>query len=560
MRNWFKRTNNTQPWPKTVDPARSKRLHRMYPTASSSEVIIMRKWLPLLTVCLGTFMLLIDVTIVNVALPSMVKDLHASFSSLQWVIDAYALTLAAFVLGAGSIADLVGRRRVYIVGLVVFAVASFVCGIAPNAGVLVACRAVQGVGGAAMFATTLPLLNSNYTGRDRGTAYGIWGATTGASSAIGPIIGGLLTQGLSWRWIFFVNLPLTLIAIALSVAYLVDAQETRTGRVDGFGIITFAGSAAAITYALIRANDDGWSNGVTWGMLGAAAILLIAFVSVERRSSNAMLDLALLKRPSFTGVLIGSLALGFAAFAGFTYTSIWTQSVLGLSPIRAGLVGLPMSLMAFLVSVSIGRFLHGAIVGRMIGIGLLFIGAGGLLGALLTHGTATWTALIPGFLVVGIGVGLATPTLGSAAQAAVPVQRGGMAAGAVNTARQLGVAFGIAVLGTAFMVRAQAVLADHGVPAATSGARLVAGGRSGVLVSRISASHQAEAVRAVHAAGVAGVQNVLLVSGIVGVIAGLAVLFLITRGRAPANRPAPRVNWSPRTPNRTADATTSISG
>ena len=496
----------------------------------------MRKWLPLLTVCLGTFMLLIDVTIVNVALPSMVKDLHASFASLQWVIDAYALTLAAFVLGAGSIADLVGRRRVYIVGLTLFAVSSFACGIAPNSGVLIAARAMQGVGGAAMFATTLPLLNSSYVGRDRGTAYGIWGATTGASSAVGPIIGGFLTQSLSWRWIFFVNLPLTVIAIALCAGYLVDTHETQKGRLDVFGIITFAASCAAIVYALIRANDDGWSNGVTWGMLGAAAVLLIAFVSVERRSALPMLDLALLKRPSFTAVILGGIFLGFAAFAPFTYTSIWTQSVLGLSPIRAGLVGLPMSLMAFVVSASIGRFLHGSIVGRMIGIGLLFIGAGGLIGALLAHGTATWTALIPGFLVVGIGVGLATPTLGSAAQAAVPLQRGGMAAGAVNTARQLGVAFGIAALGTAFTLRAQGVLADRGVPAAASGARLVAGGRSAVLLSHPHPSNQAEAVRVVHAAGVAGLQNVLLVSGIVGLVAGVVVLLLITRGGAHAER------------------------
>ena len=513
MQSWFERAKKTQPRP-TPGPS---------------------KWLPLVTVCLGTFMLLIDVTIVNVALPSMVKDLNASFASVQWVVDAYALVLAALVLGTGSIADLAGRRRTYIVGVALFAASSFACGIAPNPVVLVASRAVQGVGGAAMFATALPLLNSSYTGRDRGTAYGWWGATAGASAAVGPVIGGLLTQGLSWRWIFFVNLPLSVIAIALSARYLVDAHETHKGRVDVFGIVTFAGACAAITYALIRANDDGWSNGVTWAMLGTAAILLIAFGYVEHRSSLPMLDLALLKRPSFTGVMIGGLGLGFAAFAGFTYTSIWTQSVLGLSPIRAGLVGLPMSLMAFLVSASIGRFLHGDMVKRMIGIGLLFVGAGGLLGALLTHGTATWTALIPGFLVVGIGVGLATPTLGSAAQASVPLQRGGMAAGAVNTARQLGIAFGIAALGAAFTMRAQGVLADHGVPAAASRARLIAGGRSGELLSHVPAPHRV--VHAVHAAGVAGVQNVLLVSGIVGVVAGVVVLFLVTRGGALAEPP-----------------------
>src|SRR4051812_35764973 len=187
----------------------------------------MRKWLPLVTVCLGTFMLLIDVTIVNVALPDMAKDLNTSFGSLQWVVDAYALTLAALVLGTGSIADLVGHRRAYVAGLGLFAVSSLVCGISPNSGLLVAARAVQGVGAAAMFATTFALLNSNYRGRDRGMAYGMWGAVSGASAAVGPIIGGLLTEGISWRWIFFVNLPVSVIAIALCVRVLTDAHERR---------------------------------------------------------------------------------------------------------------------------------------------------------------------------------------------------------------------------------------------------------------------------------------------------------------------------------------------
>src|SRR6059058_2379048 len=188
---------------------------------------LVRKWLPLLTVCLGTFMLLIDVTIVNVALPDMAKDLKTSFGSLQWVVDAYALTLAALVLGTGSIADLVGHRRAYIAGLALFAVASFVCGIAPNSGSLVAARAVQGIGGAAMFATTFALLNSNYSGRDRGVAYGLWGAVAGASAAVGPILGGVLTEGLSWRWIFFVNLPVSVLAIVLCIRSLQDVHEPR---------------------------------------------------------------------------------------------------------------------------------------------------------------------------------------------------------------------------------------------------------------------------------------------------------------------------------------------
>jgi len=491
----------------------------------------MRKWLPLVTVCLGTFMLLIDVTIVNVALPDMAKDLHTSFGSLQWVVDAYALTLAALVLGAGSIADMVGHRRAYVAGLVLFAVSSLVCGIAPGSGTLVAARAVQGVGAAAMFATTFALLNSNYSGRDRGTAYGMWGAVAGASAAVGPILGGLLTEGISWRWIFFVNLPVSVLAVALCVRVLKDAHAPIRGRVDVGGIVLFTGAAAAMTYGLIRANEHGWSPAGTWVWFVAAPVLLLAFLAVERRLAAPMLDLALLRNRSFVGVLLAGLLLTFAAFAAFTYVSIWLQSVLGLSPIEAGLTGLPLSLASFVVSAAIGRFLHDRHPGPIIGGGLILIGAGGLVGGLLVHGDATWPQLIPGFLLVGIGVGLATPTLSSAAMSAVPIQRGGMAAGAVNTARQLGFAFGIAALGSVFATRAQHVLADRGVPNPAGSARALGGGQGPVLLHLAPAAARGRLNDALHAAAVGGVQWTFLVSGIAGVVAGVAVLALVRPAR-----------------------------
>lgn len=487
----------------------------------------MRKWLPLLTICLGTFMLLIDVTIVNVALPDMVQELDASFSSLQWVIDAYALTLAALVLGTGSIADIVGHRRIYIAGLTLFALSSLVCGISPNSGCLIAARAVQGVGAAAMFATTFALLNSSYTGRDRGTAYGMWGAVSGAAAAVGPILGGLLTQAVSWRWIFFVNLPISVLAIVLCFVVLTGAHERTGSRVDVPGMVAFTGAAGFATYALIRANEHGWANSTTWALFALAAMLLAAFVAVQARSRYAMFDLALLRNRSFVGVLIGGLLLSFAAFSAFTYCSIWMQTVLGLSPIQSGLTGLPMSVMAFLVSALIGRFLHGSRPGLIIGGGLLFIGAGGVLGAVLVHGSASWTALLPGFAVMGIGVGLATPTLGSAAMAAVVPQRGGMAAGAVNTGRQLGFAFGIAALGSVFASRAQSSLSDQGVAGAARVARAVAGGQSAAVLQQVPAGARQAAEHAVRASAVSGVQGTLAVSGAVGLIAGALVLFLM---------------------------------
>ncbi len=480
----------------------------------------MRKWLPLITVCLGTFMLLVDVTIVNVALPDMAADLKTGFGSLQWVVDAYALALAALVLGTGSIADRIGHRRAYVGGLALFAVASFVCGIAPNSGALIAARTVQGVGAAAMFATTFALLNSNYQGRDRGTAYGMWGAVSGASAAVGPIVGGLLTESISWRWIFFVNLPVSVLAIVLCLTALDDTHEPVRSRIDLPGMASFTAAAGTLTYGLIKANEDGWAAPASWGCLIASAVLFVVFVLVERARSAPMLDLALLRNRRFAGVLIAGLVLTLSAFSAFTYTSIWLQSVLGLSPIQAGLTGLPLSISAFVVSAAIGRFLHGSRPGPIIGGGMLLIGAGGIVGAALVHGSASWPALVPGFVLMGIGVGLATPTLSSSAMSAVPPQRGGMAAGAVNTARQLGFALGIAALGSVFATRAAGVLRDHQVPQAGRAAKALAGGQAKYLLDAVPARFHDELDSALHAASVSGMQWAFAVSGVVGLLFG----------------------------------------
>jgi EmrB/QacA subfamily drug resistance transporter len=501
-----------------------------------SRVEGMRKWLPLVAVCLGTFMLLVDVTIVNVALPDMADNLHTSFSSLQWVVDGYALALAALVLGTGSIADLIGHRRAYIGGLALFAVSSFVCGISPNANLLIVARVVQGVGAAAMFATTFALLNSSYQGRDRGTAYGLWGAVSGASAAIGPIVGGLLTEGISWRWIFFVNLPVSIAAIAMCYLVLDGDHESTKVKIDILGMVTFAASAGLITYSMIRATEDGWGATSTLSIFAAGVVLLAVFVVVELRSDHSMLDMRLLRNRSFVGILIAALLLTFAAFAYFTYTSIWLQSVLGLSPIQAGLTGLPLSVAAFAVSAAIGRFLHRTRPGPIIGGGLILIGVGGLVSAVVVHGSASWPALIPGYLISGLGVGLATPTLSSSAMSAVPIQRGGMAAGAVNTARQLGFAFGIALLGSVFATRAESSLSGHGTPDPSRVANALAGGQAPVVLAKAPASTRAGLDHAMHVASISGLQGTFVVAGVAGLVAGLIVLVLVRPNR-PAAEP-----------------------
>lgn len=503
----------------------------------------MRRWWPLVAVCLGTFMLLIDVTIVNVALPDMAKGLKTSFSSLQWVIDAYALALAALLLGVGSIADLFGHRRTYIYGLALFAFASLACGLAPNAGVLIAARTVQGVGAAAMFATTFALLNSSYQGRDRGTAYGLWGAVLGASAAIGPIIGGVLTQGISWRWIFFVNLPVSVLAIALSMRVFSGDRPSREQRVDLPGMALFTVAAGAVTFGLIHANEAGWSTPGTLGMLALSAVAFVLFFVVEAASRHAMLDLALLRNKAFVGILIGSLVVNFAAFSSFAYTSIWLQSVLGLGPIAAGLTGLPLSVAAFAVSALVGRFLHHRSPGPIIGFGILLVGIGSLMNGFFVGTHSSWPSLVAGFIVAGIGVGLATPTLSSSAMSAVPVQRGGMAAGTVNTVRQLGFAVGIAILGTMFASRAQSVISAAGTPHASSVAHGLAGGQAQALLAGAGANRNSLDLT-LRAATASGLDLAYLVAGIVGIVGGLLVLLLV--------RPATTVETSPATVAATA--------
>ncbi len=489
----------------------------------------MRKWSPLIAICLGTLMLLIDVTIVNVALPAMAGGLGASFSSLQWVIDMYALALAALLLAAGTIADRVGHRVAYLVGLTLFAAASLASGCAQTGAWLISARGVQGIGGAIMFATTFALLNSSYSGRDRGTAYGVWGAVSGAAAAIGPIVGGLLVEHLSWRWIFLVNLPVSLLAIVMVLRSIRSDAGDRSARFDLGGVVSFTVFAAALTYGLIRGGEGAWTEAATIALLVLAALALGVFAGIEARSSHPLIDLELLRHRVFTASLIAGFFLNLAAFANLAYTAIWLQSILGLSPVEAGLATAPMAVAAFATSGFVGRFVHGAPVHLTIGGGVVLIGLGELVVAWQLHTTAGWPALITGLTIVGIGVGLAIPVLSSAAMAAVDPRKGGMAAGAVNTARQIGLAIGIAALGALFSSSINSHLT--GSPASSAHlAQAVAGGR---LHATDLPAHVALVVED---AAAHGITMTYVAAGIVALAAGAAVSLMLYRsgGDAPA--------------------------
>jgi EmrB/QacA subfamily drug resistance transporter len=408
-----------------------------------------RKWWTLVAVCTGVFMLLLDVTIVNVALPDIQKSLHASLSDLQWVVDAYALTLAALLLTAGSVADRIGRRVVFAVGIVVFTGGSLLCGVATDATFLALSRALQGVGGAIMFATSLALLSNAFVGRERGTAFGIFGAITGIAVAVGPVLGGAITSGLSWRWIFFVNVPVGVLALLVTLSRVQESHDPSARRIDYAGFATFSLGLAALVYGLIRSNEDGWGATNVVGSLVAAVVLLGAFVAVEYVQREPMFDLSLVRVPTFVGGLVSAFGISASLFALLTYLVLYIQNMLGYSAIEAGIRFLPLTGAIFLTAGVAGRLSARVPTRLLIGPGFLLIG----IGLLLMHGltpASDWTALLAGLIVAGVGAGLVNVPLASTAVAVVEPARAGMASGVNATFRQVGIATGIAVLGAIF--------------------------------------------------------------------------------------------------------------
>ena len=443
-----------------------------------------RKWWTLIAVSVAIFMLLLDITVVNVALPDIQRSLHSSFADLQWVVNAYALTLAAFLLTAGSVADKVGRKRVFIAGLFVFTGASAVCGLSTSPLMLNLARAVQGTGGAMMFSTSLALLAAAFHGRERGTAFGVFGAVTGAAVAVGPVLGGLITSGIGWKWIFFVNVPIGVAAVFLTVTQVKDSRDPNATGVDWIGLVSFSGALFLLVYALVQGNEKGWGSTEIVGLLAGSALLLVAFVVADQKRGGfptgeelrqalheslvvtgpdlnvssmtprhldygPMLDLALFRRPAFAGASLTAFTLSASFFAMFLYLTLYIQDVLGYSPIQAGLRFLPTTLLSFAVAPVAGKLSVRMPVRLLLGAGLLLIGIG-LIAMTGLNATSHWTVLIPGFILAGAGVGLVNPPLASTAIGVVPHERSGMASGINSTFRQVGIATGIAGLGAIF--------------------------------------------------------------------------------------------------------------
>ena len=411
--------------------------------------VLERKWWTLIAVCTAVFMLLLDITVVNVALPDIQRSLHSSFSDLQWVVDAYSLTLAAFLLTAGVLGDIYGRREVFAIGLVIFSLASLLCGLSTTPLMLNLARAVQGVGGAIMFATSLALIAGAFVGRDRGTAFGLYGAVIGGAVAVGPLVGGAITSGIGWRWIFFVNVPIGVVAVLITIAKIAESKDPRERRIDWVGFVTFSSSLFTLVFALVRGNDLGWGSATIVGLLGASAVLMAVFIFNELHTADPMLDLGLFKIPAFVGLSVVAFTLASSIFAMFLYLTLYLQDDLGYGPLQAGLRFLPQTLVIFFWSFFAGRLTVRVQSRYLLGLGML-----GVTGALLwmgtTQPTSGWTVLLPGFILAGFGAGTVNPVLASGAVSVVQPQQSGMASGANNTFRQVGIATGIAVLGAVF--------------------------------------------------------------------------------------------------------------
>ena len=477
------------------------------------------KRLCLLAICLATFMLLLDITIVQVALPPIQRDLGGSLTGLQWVVDAYALPLAALVVSFGTLADRFGRRLFFTSGVVLFTIASVVCALSPNITTLALARAVQGVGGAAMFATALALIGQEFSGPARGHAIAAWGSTVGLAVAIGPLVGGILIRIASWPWIFYVNVPIGVLTVWLTRTHVSEGREPDPRRLDVAGLVALSGGLLLGVEALLRGSSERWDDGWVVAAFAGAGVLLVAFVALLRRP-DALFDAALFRSRPFTGVSIATFALGMGMFAMFLYLTIFLQNVLGYSPLQGGLRMLVTTIPVFLVPLVMRRAGVNVVSGVVIASGLALI-AFGLVLMTLAGATTSWLRIAPGLFVAGIGIGMANPAVAATALAVVPPTRSGLASGVSNTCRLAGLATGIAVLGAVLQSSVDGALPKglHEV------GRLVANGR-------LTAAAQGVSLRTAQHAWDTGFDVILVTGAIIAAVGALAAGTLVRPPRA----------------------------
>jgi EmrB/QacA subfamily drug resistance transporter len=406
-----------------------------------------RKWLTLFAVSFGLFMIMLDNTVVNVALPTMQRDLHVSISQLEWIVIAYALTFAALLITGGKLGDLYGRRRIFVIGLVIFTLSSLACGLASSAGFLIGARAVQGVGAALMNPATLSIIVATFPPKQRGTAIGIWAGVSALALAIGPLGGGLITEHINWNWIFFVNVPIGALAIVVSQLVIRESRDTSVEQsIDAPGLLTSGSGLFFLSYALVEGNRHGWTSPEILVFFALAVLALGSFVVFERRQRLAMLDLSLFRIGAFTGANIVAMLVSLSMFGVFFFVTLYVQNILHYRPAKAGATFLPMVLLIIFIAPIAGR-LSDRIGSRwLMGGGMTLLGISLLLYERVTVHSNFWT-LLPPMLVGGFGMAMTMSPMTSAAMGAVPVDKAGVGSGVLNSFRQVGGSLGIALMG-----------------------------------------------------------------------------------------------------------------
>ncbi|CAN5681781.1 MFS transporter [soil metagenome] len=509
------------------------------PSTAPDPGMRLRKLITLIVVSASTFMLPLDYTIVAVALHDIQQSLDASFIDLQWVINGYTLAFAAFVLASGSLADLFGRRRVFLIGMVVFGLSSLVSGLAPTPLALNLGRAALGLGAALMFAAALPLLVVEFEGAERARAFGVFGAVVGIGAALGPFLGGIIIGALGWRWAFLVNVPVIVVLVALTVFKVRESRDPNARGVDWGGLVSFTLFCFSFFYAVINGNDAGWtSNGIVASFV-AAAMLLAAFIAIELRHHYPMFDLSLFRSATFVGASTPPIVLSIAFWGPFLYFPMYYQSALGYSPLQAGAAVLPFAIPLFVMG-PVGGWLASRISSRaLLALGQALVGIGALL-MLFPGADATWRAFAFGALVSGTGAGLINGEMTNVALSLVPPERSGMASGINSTARQVGVAIGFAGLGAllANTIADGFVSSMGGDPI---GQRLVALVVKGDLVRAVAAAPASMRDLVQTAAQTAvfhGFQAILIVAGVVG-LAGAAFSYATVRRVLPMSSSTP---------------------
>jgi EmrB/QacA subfamily drug resistance transporter len=406
-----------------------------------------RKWWTLAALCFSLFMIMLDNTVVNVALYSIQRDLRIDITQLEWIVNAYILTFAVLMLTGGKLADLLGRKRIFLVGLAIFTLSSLACALSTSAGMLIGARAVQGVGAALMMPSTLSIISAAFPARERGTAIGIWAGVSAMALAIGPLVGGLIVEHISWNWIFYVNVPIGLLGFVVGFLVIRESRDTSAvQRLDLPGLLTSGLGLLALVYALIEARSNGWTSGRTLGLFAAAAVLLVAFVLLELRQRAPMLDLSLFRDTTFAGANVVALLVTLAMFGVFFFMSLYMQQILHYSALRAGASFLPMTTLIIVIAPIAGRATDKIGSRWLMATGMTLTAVSLFLFSRLGVHSTFWT-LLPGMVIGGVGMAITMTPMTTAALGAVPVAKAGVASGVLNTFRQIGGSLGIAIMG-----------------------------------------------------------------------------------------------------------------